>query len=93
MMRSILMMKMRKVQKLTVCKVYDAQDFKIEDEVTEVEITEDSPKTVEEMRLSVLWITTLRLLIKLRMHSILNMLKKYCVHTKGEAKETDETLK
>ena len=66
MMRSILMMKMRKVQKLTVCKVYDAQDFKIEDEVTEVEITEDSPRIVEEMRLSALWITTLRLLIKLR---------------------------
>ena len=65
-MRSILMMKMRKVQKLTVCKVYDAQDFKIEDEVTEVEITEDSPRIVEEMRLSALWITTLRLLIKLR---------------------------
>ena len=66
MMRSILMMKMRKVQKLTVCKIYDAQDFKIEDEVTEVEITEDSPRIVEEMRLSALWITTLRLLIKLR---------------------------
>ena len=66
MMRSILMMKMRKVQKLTVCKVYDEQDFRIEDEVTEVEITEDSPRIVEEMRLSVLWITTLRLLIKLR---------------------------
>ena len=66
MMRSMLMMKMRKVQKLTVFKVYDAQDFKIEDEVTEVEITEDSPRIVEEMRLSALWITTLRLLIKLR---------------------------
>ena len=66
MMRSVLMMKMRKIQKLTVCKVYDAQDFKIEDEVTEVEITEDSPRIVEEMRLSALWITTLRLLIKLR---------------------------
>ena len=65
-MRTILMMKMKKVQKLTVCKVYDAQDFKIEDEVTEVEITEDSPRIVEEMRLSALWITTLRLLIKLR---------------------------
>ena len=52
MMRSILMMKMRKVQKLTVCKVYDTQDFRIEDEVTEVEITEDSPKIMEEMRLS-----------------------------------------
>ena len=51
MMRSILMMKMRKVQKLTICKVYDAQDFRIEDEVTEVEITEDSPKIMEEMRL------------------------------------------
>ena len=82
MMRSILMMKMRKVQKLTVCKVYDAQDFKIEDEVTEVEITEDSPKIVEEMRLSVLSITTLMLLIKLRMHLILNMLKNYCVDIK-----------
>ena len=75
MMRSILMMKMRKVQKLTVCKVYDAQDFKIEDEVTEVEITEDSLRIVEEMRFS-LWITTLRMLIKLRMHLISNMLKK-----------------
>ena len=67
-------MKMRKVQKLTVWQVYDEQDFRIEDEVTEVEITEDSPKIVEEMRLSVLSISTLMLLIKLRMHLILNML-------------------
>ena len=66
MMRNILMMKIRKVQKLTICKVYDEQDFRIEDEVTEVEITEDSPRIVEEMRLSALWITTLRLSIKLR---------------------------
>ena len=64
-MRSILMMKMRKVQKLTVCKVYDAQDFKIEDEITEVEISEDSPRIVEEMRLSALWITTLRVVDKI----------------------------
>mgnify|MGYP006976010234 FL=1 len=76
------MMKMRKVQKLTVWQVYDEQDFRIEDEVTEVEITEDSPKIVEEMRLSVLSITTLMLLIKLRMHLILNMLKNYCVDIK-----------
>lgn len=75
-------MKMRKVQKLTVWQVYDEQDFRIEDEVTEVEITEDSPKIVEEMRLSVLSITTLMLLIKLRMHLILNMLKNYCVDIK-----------
>ena len=76
------MMKMRKVQKLTVWQVYDEQDFRIEDEVTEVEITEDSPKIVEEMRLSVLSITTLMLLIKLKMHLILNMLKNYCVDIK-----------
>ena len=75
-------MKMRKVQKLTVWQVYDEQDFRIEDEVTEVEITEDSPKIVEEMRLSVLSITTLMLLIKLRMHLILNMLKNYFVDIK-----------
>ena len=68
MMRSILIMKMRKVRKLTFCKVYDEQDFRIEDEVTEVEIAEDSLKKVEEMRLSVLSVTTLMLLIKLRMH-------------------------
>ena len=76
------MIKMRKVQKLTAWQVYDEQDFRIEDEVTEVEINEDSPKIVEEMRLSVLSITTLMLLIKLRMRLILNMLKNYCVDIK-----------
>ena len=85
--------RMRKVQKLHVCKVYDEEDFRIEDEVNKDEITEDSAEKVEEIRLSILWITTLRLLIMLRIYLTLNMLKNYQVDMKEEATETAETLK
>ena len=60
----------------------EIHDEKHSDDENEVEITEDSPKIVEEMRLSVLSITTLMLLIKLKMLLILNMLKNYCVYIK-----------
>ena len=64
--------RIRKLQKLHVCKVYDEEDFRIEDEVNKDEITEDSAKKAEELRLSILWITTLRLLIMLRIYLTLN---------------------